>query len=117
TEAQQLPMADHPVLPAGEDGDLCAIGAHIDPKAHVVESRPERLQRAALTSPEMAQPTDIFDIGRLGLSSGEGRRLELQVAVEPFEFGGQQYAVEGRRPPAILDIAHTTTGYSLRLRF
>jgi len=65
----------------------------------------------------MAQPTDVFDIGRLGLSSGEGRRLALDVNVEPLEFGGQEYAVEGRRVPANLDVAHTTTGYSLRLRF
>jgi uncharacterized protein len=65
----------------------------------------------------MAQPTDVFDIGRLGLSSGEARRLDLDVNVDPFDFGGQEYAVEGRRVPAILDVAHTTTGYSLRLRF
>jgi uncharacterized protein len=65
----------------------------------------------------MSQPTDIFDIGRLGLSSGEGRRLDLVVAVEPLDFGGQEYAIEGRRVPAILDVSHTTTGYSLRLRF
>jgi uncharacterized protein len=65
----------------------------------------------------MGQPTDVFDIGRLGLSSGEGRRLDLDVSVEPLDFGGQQYAVEGRVVPAILDVAHTTSGYSLRLRF
>jgi uncharacterized protein len=65
----------------------------------------------------VGQPTDIFDIGRLGLGSGEGRRLELDVAVEPLDFAGQQYAVAGRRAPAILDVAHTTTGYSLRLRY
>jgi DUF177 domain-containing protein len=65
----------------------------------------------------MAHVTDIFDIGRLGLSSGEGRRLELEVAIEPFEFGGQEYAVEAGRVPATLDVAHTTTGYSLRLRY
>jgi len=76
-----------------------------------------RPRTAALTSAAVPQPTDIFDIGRLGLSSGEGRRLELHVGVDPFEFGGQEYAVEGRRAPAALDIAHTTAGYSLRLRF
>jgi uncharacterized protein len=65
----------------------------------------------------MGQATDIFDIGRLGLSSGEGRRLELGVAVDAFEFGGQEYAVPEGRVPAILDVAHTTSGYSLRLRF
>jgi uncharacterized protein len=65
----------------------------------------------------MGQPTDIFDIGRLGLSSGEARRLELEVAVEPFDFGGQEYTVEERRGVATLDVAHTTSGYSLRLRY
>jgi uncharacterized protein len=61
--------------------------------------------------------TDSFDLGRLGLSSGEGRRLDLRVGVDPFEFGGQRYEVPGREVGAVLDVAHTTTGYSLRLRF
>jgi uncharacterized protein len=65
----------------------------------------------------MAQRTEIFDVGRLMLSSGEGRRLELDVPVEPFEFGGQTYAVPGGQVQATLDFAHTTGGYSLRLRF
>jgi uncharacterized protein len=61
--------------------------------------------------------TDTFDLGRLGLSSGEGRRLDLRVGVDSFEFGGQRYEVPGREVGAVLDVAHTTTGYSLRLRF
>ncbi len=61
--------------------------------------------------------TDSFDIGRLGLSSGEGRRLELEVAVEPFEFAGQPYEVPGGGVEAMLDVSHTTNGYALRLRF
>ena len=61
--------------------------------------------------------TDIFDIGRLGLSSGEGRRLGLEVGVDDFDFAGQRYAVTGRSVSATLDVSHTTTGYSLRLRF
>jgi uncharacterized protein len=65
----------------------------------------------------MAQRTEIFDVGRLMLSSGEGRRLELDVPVEAFEFGGQSYAVPGGEVRATLDVAHTTSGYSLRLRF
>jgi uncharacterized protein len=65
----------------------------------------------------MAQRTDIFDIGRLGLSSGEGRRLDLEVPVDDFEFGGQRYSVPGHAVDAALDLSHTTTGYSLRLRF
>jgi uncharacterized protein len=65
----------------------------------------------------MGQRTETFDIGQLMLSSGEGRRLELEVPVEGFEFGGQRYAVPGEHVDAVLDVSHTTTGYSLRLRF
>jgi uncharacterized protein len=65
----------------------------------------------------MGQRTEIFDVGRLGLSSGEGRRLELVVPVAAFDFGGQRYEVPGGTVDATLDIAHTTTGYSLRMRF
>jgi uncharacterized protein len=65
----------------------------------------------------MGGRTDIFDIGRLGLSSGEGRRLDLEVAVDDFDFAGQRYAVPGGAVSATLDVSHTTTGYSLRLRF
>jgi uncharacterized protein len=61
--------------------------------------------------------TDIFDLGRLGLTSGEGRRLDLVVGVDSFEFGGQRYAVPAREVNVTLDVAHTTSGYSLRLRF
>jgi uncharacterized protein len=65
----------------------------------------------------MAQSTDTFDVGALLLSSGEGRRLELQVPVDSFDFGGQRYSVAGEQVDATLDVSHTTTGYSMRLRF
>jgi uncharacterized protein len=65
----------------------------------------------------VAQRTDIFDIGRLGLSSGEGRRLDLDVTVDEFDFGGQRYSVPGGAVSVTLDVSHTTTGYALRLRF
>jgi uncharacterized protein len=61
--------------------------------------------------------TDNFDLGRLGLSSGEGRRLDLTVRVGGFEFGGQDYEVAASKVDATLDVAHTTSGYSLRLRY
>ena len=51
------------------------------------------------------------------LSSGEGRRLELDVPVDGFEFGGQRYVVAGEQVSAALDVSHTTNGYSMRLRF
>ena len=65
----------------------------------------------------MGQRTDSFDIGKLGLSSGEARRLDLRVPIAGFEFGGQDYAVEDGVVDATLDVSHTTSGYSLRLRF
>jgi len=65
----------------------------------------------------MPPRTEIFDLGRLGLASGEGRRLDLEVPVDGFEFGGQDYAVPGGSVEAKLDLSRTTSGYSLRLRF
>jgi uncharacterized protein len=65
----------------------------------------------------MAQRTDIFNVGQLGLSSGEGRGLDLVVPVDGFDFGGQRYDVEGGQVDARLDVSHTVSGYAFRLRF
>jgi uncharacterized protein len=66
----------------------------------------------------MSTRTDSFDLGRLGLTSGEGRRLDLHVHVDPFDYGGSQYAVEPELVPVRLDVSRTTAnGYALRLRF
>jgi uncharacterized protein len=66
----------------------------------------------------MPQRTDIFELGRLGLTSGEGRGLDLHVAVAPFDYGGQHYEVEPPLVPARLDVSRTTgNGWALRLRF
>jgi len=65
----------------------------------------------------MAPRTDIFNVGQLGLSSGEGRSIELEVPVDGFEFGGQRYDVEGGEVHARLDVSHTVSGYAFRLRF
>jgi DUF177 domain-containing protein len=59
----------------------------------------------------------VFELGRLGLSSGEGRRLDLEATVDPLEFGGQRYGPEPREVPVTVDVARTTQGYSLRLRY
>jgi DUF177 domain-containing protein len=62
--------------------------------------------------------TDTFDLGGLRLTSGEGRRLDLHVAVEPFTLGGERYPVAPELVPVRLDISRTTGGgYALRLRF
>jgi uncharacterized protein len=62
--------------------------------------------------------TDTFDLGGLRLTSGEGRRLDLHVAIEPFSLGGERYPIEPELVPVRLDISRTTgDGYALRLRF
>jgi uncharacterized protein len=65
----------------------------------------------------MAGRTDIFDLGRLNLHSGEARRLQLEVGFDPLDLGRQQYSVSRGRLPVTLDVSHTTTGWSLRLRY
>jgi uncharacterized protein len=66
----------------------------------------------------MAPRTDSFDLGRLRLSSGEGRRLDLEVALDALRFGGETYAITPAAVDAILDISRTTHhGYAMRLRF
>jgi DUF177 domain-containing protein len=66
----------------------------------------------------MPQRTDVFDLARLRLTPGDGRRLDLHAAVEPFDFGGQRYAVTERELPVRLDVSRTTgPGWALRLRF
>jgi len=66
----------------------------------------------------MPQRTDVFELGRLGLTSGEGRRLELHAAIAAFDYGGQRYAVEPELVPVRLDVSRTTgSGWALRLRF
>jgi uncharacterized protein len=65
----------------------------------------------------MAQRTDIFNVGKLGLSSGEARSLDLLVSVDAFEFGGQRYGLRGGDVSARLDVSHTVSGYAFRVRF
>lgn len=65
----------------------------------------------------MGQLADVLDLGSLGLSSGEGRRLEVAVAVDPLELGGQAYAARPDVVPATLDVSRTTSGWALRLRY
>jgi uncharacterized protein len=65
----------------------------------------------------MAQRTDIFDLGRLSLHSGEGRRIDTHVTVDPLSFGGQTYATGTHDVPVRLDVSRTMGGYALRLRF
>ena len=65
----------------------------------------------------MAARTDSFELGRLGLHSGEARRLDLTVGVDALEFGGQRYEARPANVAATLDVTRTGAGYSLRLRY
>jgi len=66
----------------------------------------------------MGAPIDSFDLNGLRLTSGEGRRLDLDVRMEPFTLGGNSYTVEPAVVPVRLDISRTTgQGYALRVRF
>jgi uncharacterized protein len=66
----------------------------------------------------MPPRTDTFDLGALRLTSGEGRTLELAVALGDFAFGQERYASEPAFVPVSLDISRMTgSGYALRLRF
>ena len=57
------------------------------------------------------------DLERLALSSGQARALDLEVALDPIEIGGQDYEPAGRGAHAGLDVSRTSSGYALRLRF
>lgn len=66
----------------------------------------------------MAQRTDTFDLARLQLTAGQGRRLELHVRIEDFDLSGERYAVAPDPVPVTLDASRMTGGgWSLRLRF
>jgi uncharacterized protein len=62
--------------------------------------------------------TDVFDLGRLRLTPGEGRHLDLEVALRPMDFSGQRYDVAQPLVPVRLDFNKMNGGgFSLRLRF
>jgi uncharacterized protein len=66
----------------------------------------------------MAPRTDTFDLAGLRLTAGEGRTLDLDVAIDPFQLGGERYSVLGSPVPVRVDISRTTgDGYALRIRF
>jgi len=65
----------------------------------------------------MAHATTIVDLGRLSLSHGEGRRLDLPVRLEPLELAGHAYAVSPDSVQARIDVSRPSGGYAFRLRF
>jgi uncharacterized protein len=66
----------------------------------------------------MAPQAHDFDLAGLRLSAGEGRRLQLDVPIEPLVLGSERYAAEPSRAPAELAVSRMLGGgYALRLRF
>ena len=66
----------------------------------------------------MPQRTDSFDLARLNLRSGEGRRLQLHAPLAGLSYGGSSYEVTPSPAPVTLDVSRTThSGYALRMRF
>jgi DUF177 domain-containing protein len=61
--------------------------------------------------------TTTIDLARLSLSSGEGKRLELPVELEPLELGGQTYTANPPAPTLRLDVSRPSGGYAFRLAF
>jgi uncharacterized protein len=65
----------------------------------------------------MAQRTDTLDLGRIGLTAGEARSLDLIVGLDDVKLAGQSYVATPARVPVRLDVARMLGGYHLRLRF
>jgi uncharacterized protein len=66
----------------------------------------------------MPQRTDTFELAPLRLHSGDGRRFDLHVAIDDFNYGGEPYAVTPSLVPVRVDVSRTTNmGWALRLRF
>jgi len=59
----------------------------------------------------------IVELDRLALSSGQARRLDLEVRLDPIALGGQRYKPAGGGSEPRLDVSRTSTGHALRLRF
>jgi uncharacterized protein len=60
---------------------------------------------------------ETIDLGRLGLHSGEGRRVDLDLVVDGIELAGQAYRLTPSPVPARLDISRTASGHAIRLTF
>ncbi|MCA1689120.1 MAG: DUF177 domain-containing protein [Actinobacteria bacterium] len=66
----------------------------------------------------MTARADDFDLAGLGLSSGEGRRLELRARIAPLTLAGERFVADPPEVDVVLDVSRMTgSGYALRLRF
>lgn len=65
----------------------------------------------------MDDPLTTFDLRRLKLRSGEQFRDTLDVALEPFVLGGQEYLPDPETVPAELTVTKAATGTVFELSF
>jgi len=66
----------------------------------------------------VAAPTQKLDLAGLHLAGGEGRRVVLELQVEPLSLGSERYSAQPANVPVTLDVSRLLGGgYSLRLRF
>jgi uncharacterized protein len=59
----------------------------------------------------------VYDLRRLKLRSGDERREAIELELEPFEFGGQQYLPVPGVVPAALAVSRASTGTVFGLGF
>jgi uncharacterized protein len=66
----------------------------------------------------MAPEAHDFDLAGLRLIAGEGRRLALEVPIEPLTLGSETYAAEPAKAPVELNVSRMTGGgYAMHIRF
>jgi len=66
----------------------------------------------------MAGEPPTLDLAGLRVGSGQVRKLEAPVGIEPLRFGGERYAVRPAQIPAALEVGRLVgPGYELKLRF
>lgn len=66
----------------------------------------------------MVALTAELDLAALRLTSGEGRRLELQVRLGSLTLGGERYEADPAIVPVVLEVSHLIgEGYALHLLF
>ena len=65
----------------------------------------------------MGEAFNSIDLEALGLSSGEGRHAEIEVAPGELDLAGQRYRFDPDPAPAKLDVSRSAAGHAMRLRF
>lgn len=65
----------------------------------------------------MSAGFNTIDLDTLALSSGEGRRIELDLTPENLKLGGQLYKFDPSPVAAALEISRIPAGHAMRVRF